>query len=611
MSVQQANQFNKDLNPVHIYYDMNLINNDSVNPSGPVQFSYKETRSNYFLQHPQDYYMSIVRFYLQTPTLPLFIPQVNFTQSNVGVSYPILGMSNTANTTSTFTVYLYGNMSYPTGTVVYLSNNSVNNAVADASGVGGQYFRVNSVTVSPTGGNTAIVLKGYAGAAGNPSLYPAGTGTGANFYKGGTQLINYANIPITSLSFASSVLTLTTSITGLTNFYNVGDSIIIRNSGAYNGNYVIKTTATSTLTLTAYILDNVSLVSYVSGGTFLPANAELYNTTPYVMTMTYTNSTQTYTYSQTLNYQPNDQKEPFPTWNGAAAQGLTIKQVTSDYYYVYTYQLVMAMLNQTMTNCFWGLNGLVYNGTGSVPSASLPMTSTASSNTYQSPSISMDNLSLITSITADRSAFAMGPGLSGITIYFNESLSTLLDSYPYEYPNVPYASPLYSYILFLPSTGASSIISGSYSSGGVFTSNYTSLVVSQEHQTASYMNPVQSIAFSSTVLPVVMQNVGTPAILNGITVDNQNTANIFPVITDFVVPFSANNGYLPDITYTPGSEYRLVDLSGTNPANQVDITVYWRGPYGLLHPFYIGSGCVATLKLMFRRKDFNNVNIGE
>lgn len=615
MSVQLKNQAGQDLNPVHIYYDMNLINNDSLNPGAPVKFQYKETRSNYFLQCPQDYYMSIVRFYLQTPTLPKFIPQINFQNSNVGATFPILGMSNTANTLSTFTVYLYGNMTYPTGTVVYLANNSVNNAVADASNTGGQYFRTQSVTYSPNGNNTAIVLKGYAGAVGNPSLYPAGVGTGANFYKGGTQTISYANIPITNLVFASSVLTLTTNVTGLTNFYNVGDSINILNSNnaagrnQYNGTYVILTVASSQLTLQASSLSGATLSPYISGGSFLPTIGEYYNLTPYVMTMTYTVSSQTYTYSQALNYQSNDLHEPPPRWIVNSTQGLTLSEVTSDYYFVYTYEWVMNMLNQTMTNCFWGLNGLVFNGTGTVASASLPMTG-ITANTYQSPSIAMDPSTLTTSISADKSAFAMGPTTpANITIYFNQSLSTLLDSYPYQYPNVPPSSNLFSYILFSGSAGASSVISGSYSSVGVFTSNYTSLVVQQEHQTASYMNPVTAIAFSSTILPVVMQNIGTPSILNGISIENQTAANIFPVITDFVVPFSATNGYLPDITYTPGSEYRLVDLSGTSPANQVDIQVFWRGPYGLLRPFYVGSGCIGTLKLMFRRKDYNNIGL--
>ena len=59
MSVQRFQKSNADQQPTHIYYDMNLINNDSSFPALPVRFQYKETRSNYYLQSPQDYYMSI------------------------------------------------------------------------------------------------------------------------------------------------------------------------------------------------------------------------------------------------------------------------------------------------------------------------------------------------------------------------------------------------------------------------------------------------------------------------------------------------------------------------------------------------------------------------
>mgnify|MGYP003332799847 FL=1 len=224
-----------------------------------------------------------------------------------------------------------------------------------------------------------------------------------------------------------------------------------------------------------------------------------------------------------------------------------------------------------------------------------------------------DPAALIGSLTGDSSAFVIGPSATAnIFLYFNQPLSTLLDSFPYQYPNVANSSPLYSYILFSPTAGASSVIVGSYSSTGVFTARYTGITVSQDHQTASLMNPVQSIVFSSTLLPVNMENVGAPLILNGTypnVIQASSNANVFPIVTDFVVPFSATNNYLPDITYTPTGEYRLVDMYGTSPSNQIDIQVYWRDQYGSLHPFYVGSGCSGSLKVMFRRKDYNNVSL--
>ena len=77
MSVQRFNKAHAASQPTHSYFSLNLINNDSSYPAQPVQFSLKDTRSNDFLKSPGDYYLSIVRFNLQTPTLPVFIPQID------------------------------------------------------------------------------------------------------------------------------------------------------------------------------------------------------------------------------------------------------------------------------------------------------------------------------------------------------------------------------------------------------------------------------------------------------------------------------------------------------------------------------------------------------
>ena len=143
-------------------------------------------------------------------------------------------------------------------------------------------------------------------------------------------------------------------------------------------------------------------------------------------------------------------------------------------------------------------------------------------------------------------------------------------------------------------------------------SQYLAVQIYQDHTTAALMNPVQSIVFTSTLLPVNMENVGTPLILNGANINQVNvgsTANILPVVTDFVVALSATNNYQPDITYVPTGEYRLVDLYGTSPCKQIDISVFWKDVYGINHPFLLGSGCSGSLKVMFRRKDFNNTEI--
>ena len=621
MSVQRFAKANGDSQPFHIYYDMNVINNDSSFPAQPVRFQYKETRSNYFLGSPQDYFMSIVRFNLQTPTLPVFIPQVNLnTNTNFGGVYPIQSMTGASNT-SGFTVNFYTNIPQKVGSVMKLSlSNGATTSIYDTSNTYNNYYRIVASVTSTFGVTTTTLLNTSAIGAGVPNNYPGGT-TSAFSLLGGTQQLGYAVIPASNMVFNPTNNQLTISITGtdanllsLVPLFFVGDVIYTNNSNQYNSSYIVLAVTATTLVVEAQNLATIrktqTLLPY-SGGGYFTSNGNFYNITPYALTLSFTGSGLDTTYTQAVTYIPNDLSTTPPNWNPANAQALSLEEITSNYYWVYNYEVFINMINQSLTNAFWGVNGSIYATNGNAKPWASASGSTAS--TYQPPSISWNQSNLTAIITGDNAIFSQSVSTTTPAyLYFNQPFSTLLDAFPYQYPNVSPDSPKWSYIVFNTNAGAGLYVVSNYSSLGVITPAYTAIQVYQDHQTASLMNPVQSIVFTSTLLPVVMENVGAPSILNGsssnlITIGS--TANIFPVVTDFIVPFSATNSYVPDISYVPSGEYRLVDLYGESPCNQVDIQVYWKDSYGLLHPFLLGSGCSGSLKLMFRRKDFANADL--
>jgi len=612
MSVQRFFKNNNDTQPYHIYYDMNLINNDSSFPSQPVRFQYKETRSNPYLFSPQDYFMSIVRFNLQTPTLPVFIPQINLnSNTNFGGTYPIQSMENVPVANAPFEVFLYTSIPYPVGTVVYLANNNNTPTTDDASATAQQYYRVTAVNSYESGQVTGLILTN-ATATGNPSNYPGRT----NFLEGGTQTVSFSKLPVGNISFSLGDITINYTGTGglgtladLTDVFLVGDVIYVNNAGQYNARYVIKTVTANTITCSAPNLAGVTLAPYNGGGFFLPIG-DYYNITPYTMTMKYTIPTGqiVVSYTQPITYIPNDLTTSIPQWNPANLQALSLEDITNSYYYVYNYEAWISQVNRAMEDCFWGLSGRAYATGGAI----LPLYGTTATQ-YVAPSMSWNATSDTAIITADNKAFSQSDGSAKdiVYFYFNQPLSTLFDSFPYQYNAVNANSPLYSTLIFNTSLGAGYFIVQDWTTFPPTTANgFLGIQIYQDHQTASLMNPVQSIVFTSTLLPVVMENVGQPLILNGTAPTQQvigSSANIFPVVTDFIVPFSATNQYVPDISYVPSGEYRLVDLYGTSPASQIDIQVFWKDQYGLLHPFLVGSGCSGSLKVMFRRKDFNNV----
>jgi hypothetical protein len=634
MSIQNFNKSISDIQPYHVYYDMNIINNDSSFPAEPVRFQYKETRSNYFLLSPQDYFMSIVRFNLQSPTLPVFIPQINLnSNNNDGGRYPIQSMIGTSNQTN-FVINLYTPTPFDNGVVVFLAlTNPTNSVVYETSGVQDNYYRViaSNQTTANSNITTMVLLNANASlngsGAGNgvPNNYAssAGTGSPTTFnQRAGTIQIEYANIFLNNITYNTSTnqmtlfAILTPALTSLQDVYAVGDEIFLIQAGQYNGRYTILGFPSSSQVLVSFaqlrqkfftlingVYVNTGGLSDYVGGVFTSAG-DFYNITPYTITLSYTNSGTTYSYTEPITYIPNDLSIQPPIWNPSNAQALSLADLTSQYYWIYNYEVWINLVNQTLVNCFWGLSGAFYGGTGGF----LPMTG-STITTYQPPSMSWSTDTLKAIITADNNAFRQTIG-NPIYMFFNQPMATLFNSFPYEYPNVSPSSDNFAYVVFLTSAGAGLYIVSTYSSVGVVTPQFTAIQVYQDHQTASLMNPVQSISFTSTLLPVTMENVGAPLILNGSAPNNLitvgSTANVFPIVTDFIVPFSATNNYVPDITYVPSGEYRLVDLYGTSPCNQIDIQVFWRDVYGLLHPFFLGSGCSGSLKIMFRKKIYNN-----
>lgn len=68
--------------PDHIYMDLQMLNNDTSGSNPPVHLSFNETRTNPIVTKPRDYYISIVRFSVDSQSLPVFVPQIELDQSD-------------------------------------------------------------------------------------------------------------------------------------------------------------------------------------------------------------------------------------------------------------------------------------------------------------------------------------------------------------------------------------------------------------------------------------------------------------------------------------------------------------------------------------------------
>jgi hypothetical protein len=286
------------------------------------------------------------------------------------------------------------------------------------------------------------------------------------------------------------------------------------------------------------------------------------------------NSTQTF-----IVYVPSDTTQATP------AQPLTIQDMTSDYYYVYNLQDWCKMMNTALSSAFTSLNANVIAAGGTLPSANVPF-------------FEWNPVQQVFILSADNASFNSSLA-SPIKIFCNTALYTLLNNFPI--------------IKFAPSGVAlgKNYQFEFYNNNGLNLFNmgaYSVIQLYQDNSTTGLFNPVQSIVFTTSLLPIVPSVVSIPKIFNSSTFNLSsvgNNSNIAPIITDFQIPYSATNQYRPNLTYTPQSEYRLIDLYGLSPQSSLEISVLWKDNFGGNHVFLLGAGCSASVKLMFRRKDFN------
>lgn len=319
---------------------------------------------------------------------------------------------------------------------------------------------------------------------------------------------------------------------------------------------------------------------------FIPA-VELGQANPnqlsYSFTLTYNNGGNVFNSTQTfITYVCSDSTIPTPP------APLTFQDNSNEYYWVYNLQDFVKMMNTALITAFASLNAAVIAGGFALPSANVPF-------------FEFDPTAQVFILSADNASFNSNLA-NQIKLFCNTPLYTLLNNFPM-FKNAPLGVALGKNYQF-----------NFYNNNGLNLFNmglYSAIQLYQDNSTTGLFNPVNSIVFTTSLLPIVPSVVGVPRAYGGVSGLNTggNNSNLSPIITDFQIPFSAVNQYRPTLEYTPNGEYRLIDLLGMNQQSAIEITVLWKDQYGVLRNFFLGSGCSASIKLMFRRKDYGNVDL--
>jgi hypothetical protein len=130
-------------------------------------------------------------------------------------------------------------------------------------------------------------------------------------------------------------------------------------------------------------------------------------------------------------------------------------------------------------------------------------------------------------------------------------------------------------------------------------------------------NNINTINFSSNLLPISKSSIANPVIFNDQVPGNpfkeevpQNSSNnsISNIVTDFTQYLGTGTEDRDMLLYNPSGEYRLINLINNQPIRDIDLTVTYTDNYGSTFPLLLRPQCSATIKLMFRKKDFYKRN---
>ena len=102
------------------------------------------------------------------------------------------------------------------------------------------------------------------------------------------------------------------------------------------------------------------------------------------------------------------------------------------------------------------------------------------------------------------------------------------------------------------------------------------IYIMQEMSSIALWNPVASIVFSSSLLPIIPTQTSVPRDVGGQTnhlISSGNNSNLLPILSDFSIAVGPDNQYRPSVEYNPGAEYRLLDMNSTANLNRIDIIV--------------------------------------
>lgn len=135
------------------------------------------------------------------------------------------------------------------------------------------------------------------------------------------------------------------------------------------------------------------------------------------------------------------------------------------------------------------------------------------------------------------------------------------------------------------------------------------IIMTQEYSSTGVLwSPVASIVFVSNLIPILNEQTAEPIRFGAgnITTPTASTSAFQPIITDIALANETADAYSNFVSYVPTAEYRLSTMSNSpTEIKNIDVQVLWKNRLdGNLYPLRMFNLSSISVKMLFRRRDY-------
>jgi hypothetical protein len=321
---------------------------------------------------------------------------------------------------------------------------------------------------------------------------------------------------------------------------------------------------------------------------------------------------------------PNLNQDPAsgtPYWTISSSELGQSQDITSRYYWIYTYSHWVDLCNVAIDNANQAVYALYFAQDPATYKTYADWTAV-----FPSPILKYNQDQTFSIYYPACYASPLPTSNAYMTLYFNTNTQGLFTNFNNIYLNqsthpAPYtwitsaSTPVlypvgYANLMLVSTIGLGDNVvlaknvnvqpSGYTGNWWIMTQNYTS--------TSTLWSPIDSIVFTSTLLPLQNEQTAPPNSLGtrntGISAGTSQSA-FSPIITDIALNLDPDGaGYRKMIYYAPTAEYRMADFQNSKAdIRSIDIQVFWKNRLdNQLYPVSMFNFSSVSFKLMFRKK---------